>query len=57
MKYKIQAIQTSDLQMLCCHMFGEIRPDSRSNFERSKYEFQFYQLWLNLVRFGYVGLG
>ena len=57
MKYKIQAIQTSDLQMLCCHMFWEIRPDSRSNFERSKYEFQFYQLWLNLVRFGYVGLG
>ena len=37
-------------------MFWEITPDLRSSFERSKYKLQFYQLWLNLVRFGKVRL-
>ena len=31
-------------------------PDSRSSSDGSKYKLQFYQLWLNLIRLGYVWL-
>ena len=51
MKYKIQAIRTSDVQNVAI-CYEKLEPDLRSNFERSKYKFQFYQLWLNLVSLG-----
>ena len=53
MKYKIQAIRTSDVEM-CFEKWRQTRVQALSEVNINS---NFTSFWLNLVRLGYVRLG